>query len=83
MVEDVLGNLSLLRRRRPAEVIEVAVEPLVDLGVECVVLVANLLGCHTFLTSFRLSRSSILVCAANVDSVVASETAVPGVDISR
>lgn len=38
--EDVLDNLGLLRRRRPAEVVKVDVEPLVGLGVLDVELVA-------------------------------------------
>lgn len=42
--EDVLGNLGLLCSGRPAEVVELNLEPVVDLLVDLVVLVAQLFG---------------------------------------
>ena len=82
MVEDVLRDLSLLRRRRPPKFVEVTVEPLVDLGMEGVEMVADLLGCLVHLARFGLGGGAVLVSAANVDGVVAHQSGESGVDIS-
>ena len=46
-----LGDLRLLVRRGPTEMVETDVEPSVDLGVQRIVLIANLPGCQAFLES--------------------------------
>ena len=63
----LLGDsLCLLCGRRSAEVVEVDVEPLVDLGVQRVVLVADLLRRQSLFQRLRLGRRAVLVSAAHV-----------------
>ena len=83
VIENVLRNLCLLFSRGSSKIVEVTVEPLVNLGVLSVVVVTDLLACHAFLTSLCLSGSSILVSTADVDDVVAGKTAESGVHVSR
>lgn len=46
------------------------------------VFVTDLLGSHILLQRLDLSSSAVLVCAANEESVVTSEAAVPSEDVS-
>ena len=64
----------LLRRGGcPAKVVKVAIEPFIDLCVDSVVIVTDLLWGLVFLASFSFCGSSILICAADVNGVVASK----------
>ena len=60
-----------------AKLVELAAEPLVDLLVHLVVLVAHLDRGHTLLEGLGLGGRTVLIRAADVDHVVATETAVP------
>jgi len=83
VVEDILRDLGLYWRRGTAKLVEVAVEPLVNFGVELVVFVADLLRGHVLLTRLGLRCSAILVRTADIDGVVASQTAVASVHVAR
>jgi hypothetical protein len=65
------------------KLVKLAAEPLVDLLVHLVVLVAHLERSHTFLKGLGFGGRAVLVGAANEDGVVATETAVPVVHASR
>ena len=79
--EDVLSDLGMLFGAGSAKQLGVALEPLVNLLVDLVVLVADLLWCHALLDGFDLSGCSVLVCAADEDGVVASLPTEPGIDV--
>ena len=81
VLEDVLSNLGLLRGGCASELVEVAIKPFVDFCMLGVVVVANLLWGHAFLTSLGLGSGTVLVSATNVDDIVASESCVPRVHI--
>lgn len=83
VVEDILRDLGLLRSGRASELVEVTVEPLVDLLVEGVVVVTDLLGGLALLAGFGLRGGSVLVGTTNIDDVVSSEAGEASVDISR
>ena len=59
--EHLLSDLGLLRGRGAAKDVEADVEPLVDVPVDDVVLVAELLGGDLFYERPRLGRGSVLV----------------------
>lgn len=80
--EDSLRNFSLLGGGGTAKSVEVAVEPIVDLFMNGVVVIANLLASFALLHSFGLSCSAVLVSTAHVNSVVAGKTCIPGEDIA-
>ena len=71
--EDLVSDLGLVLGGGPAEVIEADVEPLVNLGVEGVILVANLLGSQAFLESLGLRAGAIFICSADVKGIVIAE----------
>jgi len=79
--EDFLSNLCLLLCRSPSEKISIAVEPLVDLLVDGVVLVANTLWGQAFLNCLCLGGGAILICSADIHGVVPTESAVSGIHI--
>jgi len=81
VVENILSNISLQCCSGATKFIEVTIEPLIDLGVELMVVVADLLWGLAFLTGLGFRGSSILICTANVDGVVASEASVSRIDI--
>lgn len=83
VIKNILGNLCLLRRSGTAKLVKIAVEPLVDFGVKSVVMITDLLTRLTFLSGLGLSGCTILVGTADVNSVVASKTAVSGIHIGR
>lgn len=82
VVEDVLSDFGLLRGGRASEFVEVTIEPLVNLFVKSMVVVADLLGSLALLAGLGFSGSSVLVSAAHIDNVVSCETGEAGVDIS-
>ena len=82
VIENVLCNFSLLLGGSAAKMVEIAVKPLIYLSVQSMVMVANLLTGLTFLTSLRFRGSSILICTADVESIVASEAGVSSIYIS-
>jgi len=82
VVEDILGDLSLLRCGSSSKLIEITIEPLVDLSVQSMVVVADLLGSLAFLAGLGFGGRTILVSSTDVDCVVAGEAAVSGVDVS-
>ena len=75
-----MHSLSLLCCASFPKVVELNVEPLVDLTVNGMVLGADLLGSKPLLQGFRLSGCSIFVCATNIKDVVVAKPAVPEVD---
>lgn len=79
--EDILRNFSLLGSAGTTEAIEVTVKPIVDLFVDRVVVVTNLLTCFTLLHSFGLRGGTILICAADVDRVMAGKARIPGENV--
>ena len=80
--KDVLGALGHVGRRRPPEVVEADVEPLVHVAVDGMVLVTDLLGAEALSQSLGLRRSTVLVRAANVQGVVPSQPAVASIHVS-
>jgi hypothetical protein len=69
--------LCLLLRRCSAKLVEADVEPLVDLAVQRVVLVADLAGGESLLHGLGLGRRAVLVRAAHVQHVVATQPGKP------
>mmetsp|Transcript_5298 Transcript_5298/g.12131 ORF Transcript_5298/g.12131 Transcript_5298/m.12131 type:complete len:206 (-) Transcript_5298:529-1146(-) len=80
--ENFLADFSLLVSRGPAERIEAATEPLVDVGVDQVVLGANLRGGCFLLERLGLCRSPVFVGATHVHCVDSTRAAIPGIHIS-
>lgn len=72
-----LHLLGLLIRGGSTEKVKVDLEPLVDAGVNGVVLVADLLRGQTLLSGLVLRGRSVLVCAAHEQQVPAAQAAVP------
>ena len=83
VIKDVLGDLSLCWSSCSSKIIEVTVEPLVDLLVNGMVVITNLSWCLVVSTSLCLSGCTVLVSAAHVDTVVANQTGKSSIDISR
>ncbi len=81
-VENVLGDLGLLRCGSAAEVIEIAVKPIIDLLVDLVIIVADFFAGFSFFHCFGFRCSAVLVSAADVDGIVTNESAVSSEDIS-
>lgn len=63
--EDVLCNLRLLVSGRSAEDVEANVEPLINLGVNLVVLGAQLFWCAFLFYGLGLGRSAVLIGTAD------------------
>lgn len=80
--ENVLGNVCLLGGGSATEDVEANVEPFVDLGVQLVVLVAQLFRCALFFDSLGLGGSSVLVGAANEEGGKAASLAVSATRLS-
>lgn len=81
VLKNVLSDHCLLRGACATELIKVAVKPVVDLLVNLVVVITDLLAGFTLHHGLGLSSSAVLICAADVDSVVAGETRIPGENI--
>jgi len=75
--------LGLLGRGRAPKEIKGNIKPLVDVAVEGKVLVADLLAGQALLECLCLGGRAVLVRAANVERVVATEAAVAGVHVGR
>ena len=52
-----------------AEYVEVNVEPVVDLLVNRVVLIAELLRCDLFFNGFCFCSGAVFICAANKEGI--------------
>ena len=74
--EDVLSDLGLLGGWSATENVETNVKPFIDLGVQLVVLVAELFRCALLLDSLGLGGSSVLVGSADEKSAEAACLAV-------
>ena len=64
---------------RPPKMVELYIEPFIDLSMQFVVLVANFLSTHSFLQSFDLGGCAILVSAAYEHHIVAPHSAISGI----
>lgn len=67
--KDLLADFTVPLSRSPAEVVKTDVEPFVHLGVDLVVIVANLTGSFLLFESFNLGGSSVLVSPTDVEHV--------------
>lgn len=74
--EDLLRDLGLLLGRGATEAVERDVEPLVNLLVQLVVLLADFLGSGLLGDSLLLGRRSVLVSSADVQCIVAALLAI-------
>lgn len=83
VVEYVLRNLRLLFCCSSAKIVEVTVEPLVNLCVFRMVKVANLLTCFPCLAGLCLCGRAIFIRATDVDGIMTSESRKSGIDIGR
>ena len=83
VVEYVLRNLCLLFRRSSAKIVEITVEPFVNLCVLRMVKVANLLASFAGLAGLGLCGRAVLIRATNVDGIMSSEASKSGIDVSR
>jgi len=77
--EDILSNVGLLSRRCSSKDIESNLEPVIDLLVNFVVLVAKFFWGAFLFYRLSLSRCSVLVCTAHVKSVVTACFTISGV----
>ena len=81
-IENILSDFGLPLSGGASEVIEVAVEPVVNLFVNHMVVVTDLLGRLFLLKSLNLSGCAVLVRATHVERVVTHQAAVAREDIS-
>ena len=81
--EDILGDLGLARGTGASEVVEVDVEPLVNLLMQNIVLVANLLTCQSLLPSLYLGRCSVLISPTYIKTVMSLLSAKSTVHVRR
>ena len=79
--EELLDNLGLLRIGSPSEVVEVYAEPLVDFGVDGVVVVAELPWTLLFLQGPCFGGGTILIGTTNIHGIVATAATESGEDI--
>lgn len=68
--EDILGDLSLGIGGGTAEVVESDIKPLVNVGMQFVIFVAQFPRSAALFQSFGLSCSSIFISSANIKGVV-------------
>lgn len=61
--------------------VKLDLEPVIDILVQLVVLVAQLLRRHTLLDGLGLGGSAVFICSANVKGRVASRLAVARKDV--
>ena len=81
MIEDILGNLSLLRCGGTPKFIKVTVEPLINLSVQGMIVITDLLTSLVRLARFGLSCCAVLISTTDVECVVAGKSAISGVDV--
>lgn len=74
MLSEVLG---LVARRCATKVIKIDVEPFVDLLMKLEVLLADLSRRCSLLQRLHLGGRAVLIRAADVEALVAADTAVP------
>lgn len=77
-----MGDASLPVGGSAAEVVEVAVEPVVDLSVDRVIVVTYLLRGLALLDGLDLGGSAILISTTNVQGVITHQPGVAGKHIS-
>ena len=84
-VEDIVSDIGVFLGRGggPSKFVEVAIEPLVNFGVDGVVIIADLLWSLVLLACFGFCGGSVLVCTTNIDGVVACESGESGIHVSR
>ena len=71
----MLDNFSLLLRRRAAEVVELYIEPSVDVFMYLMVASAELAGCYTLLQGLRLACRAVLVSTAYIERLITAGAA--------
>lgn len=71
-----MRELRLIVRRSATKVVEIDVEPFVDLLVQLEVLLADLRRRNTLREGLHLSGSAVLVGAADIETLIAANTAV-------
>lgn len=72
--------LGLMGCGGAAKVVKGDFEPLVDLGMDSVVLITDLLRCQPLLHGLCLCGSAVLISTAQVQRVPVAQTTVPGQD---
>jgi hypothetical protein len=70
--KNILSNHSLLLSSGSTKVIKIAIEPIVNLFMDLIVVITNFFWSFLFLDGFSFSGCSILICTANIDTIVAS-----------
>ncbi len=80
-IEYILSDFGLPLGGGAAELIEIAIEPVIYLFVNNMIVIAYFLGSLLFLEGLDLSGRAVLVRAAHVQRVVAHEAAVAGEDV--
>jgi hypothetical protein len=80
-IKYILSDFGLPLGSGTAEFIEIAIEPVIYLFVNDMIVVAYFLGSLLFLESLDLGGRAVLVRAAHVQRVVAHEAAVAGEDV--
>ena len=83
VVEYVLRNLCLLFCCSSAKIVEITVEPFVNLRVLRMVKVANLLTSFACLAGLGLGGCAIFIRATDVDGIMTSESRKSGIDVGR
>jgi hypothetical protein len=83
VAEDILGDLDMVLSRGAAEDIEADAEPLVDLLVHGVVLVAQLARGQSLFERLGLGRCAVLVSAADIEDPVPLAAVVARKDVGR
>ena len=83
VVEYVLRNLCLLFCCSSAKIVEITVEPFVNLCVFRMVKVANLLTSFACLAGLGLCGRAIFIRATDVDGIMSSESRKSSIDVSR
>lgn len=68
--EDILGDLGLAIGGGTAEVVEADIKPLVNVGMQFVVLITQFPGSTTLFQSFSFSRRSIFISSTDIKGVV-------------
>jgi len=70
LFEYILNNLSMNRFAGPSKMIKSYLEPLINLLMNLMVLIAYILGCFLLLQSFNLAGCSVLISSTYIQSIV-------------
>ena len=81
--EHRLGDLGLLGRRGTAEMVEGDAEPIIDIAVDRVIMVAQFPGGLPLLLRARFGGGAVFVGAADVQGVVPAKAAESGINVGR